>query len=78
MTLITQELDTRRADRLSPLLQTQHAIINLDCGDVLMINAADPRLLEEVSAFCEQTGNKLIEHLEWDGEFTFLIRKFCQ
>ncbi|MFQ6022566.1 MAG: sulfurtransferase TusA family protein [Acidiferrobacterales bacterium] len=78
MSLITQELNTSGTDRLSPLLQTQQAITDLNCGEILMINASNPGMLAELDAFCQQTGNELLEHLEWDGEFTVLIRKFCQ
>lgn len=77
MTFITQKLDARGLYGPLPILRAEKTINDLDCGDVLMVNATDPKSLEKVDLFCQETGNELLEHLEWDGEFTFLIRKFC-
>ena len=74
-TLITRELDLRGLIEPVPVLQTQRAIDNLHTGEVLLITTTGRNTLQDVGAWCEQTGNTLLQSSEEDGEFTFIIRK---
>jgi len=73
--LITRELDLRGLTKPVPVLKTQHAINNLNNGEVLLITTTDRNTLQDMDTWCEQTGNTLLQSSEEDGEFTFIIRK---
>ena len=77
MNMIKHTLDTRGLTGIAPALRAQYALKNLECGEVMMVTTTDSESVEDLDAFCQQQGTKLLERIEWDGEFTFLIRKDC-
>lgn len=69
------ELDAKGLNCPLPILRAKKAVNKLDAGQVLKIIATDPGSVKDFEAFCNQTGNKLLESTENGGEFTFYIEK---
>jgi len=70
-----QELDARGLNCPLPILRAKKALNDLTAGQVLRIMATDPGSVKDFEAFATQTGNELLESVESDGEFHFLLRK---
>ena len=58
-----------------PIAKLAKATKELNAGQVLEMMATDPGSRPDVTAWCDRTGNELIETKEEDGIFTFYIRK---
>ncbi len=58
-----------------PVLRARRAMKPLDPGDVLEVEATDPTSVQDFRAFCETTGDELLESREDDGVYHFRIRK---
>jgi tRNA 2-thiouridine synthesizing protein A len=68
-------LDTRGLNCPLPVLRTRKAMQKLAPGSLVRILATDPGTVKDFKAFCGATGHELLESLEQDGEFRFVIRK---
>ncbi len=58
-----------------PVLRARRAMKPLAPGDVLAVEATDPTSVQDFRAFCETTGDELLESREDDGVYYFRIRK---
>ena len=58
-----------------PVLRARRAMKPLAPGDVLAVEATDRTSVQDFRAFCETTGNELLESREDDGVYYFRIRK---
>lgn len=58
-----------------PILKTKKAINKMESGQVLEVLSTDAGSVKDLEAFCNQTGNKLLETVEDDGKYTFTIEK---
>lgn len=58
-----------------PVLKARRAMKELAGGDILQVLATDPGTVQDFQAYCEATGDTLLEWGEADGVFTFQIRK---
>ena len=68
-------LDTRGLNCPLPVLRARKAMQKLAPGSVVRILATDPGTVNDFKAFCRATGHELLESLEQEGEFRFVIRK---
>ena len=68
-------LDTRGLNCPLPVLRARKAIHKMAPGGLLRVLATDPGTVKDFRAFCRATGHELLESLEQDGEFWFVIRK---
>ena len=71
----TATLDARDLNCPLPILRTKKALNGLQPGDTLLMVSSDPGSIKDIDAFCNQTGNELLENSTENGEFTFIIRK---
>ena len=71
----TATLDARGLNCPLPILRTKKALNGLQPGDTLQMVSSDPGSIKDIDAFCNQTGNELLENSTENGEFTFIIRK---
>jgi len=69
------ELDAKGLNCPLPILRAKKAVNKLESGQVLKIVATDPGSVKDFEAFCNQTGNKLLESTEEAGSFIFYIGK---
>ena len=72
---IDREVDARGLNSPLPILRTRKALNDMKSGQVLRILATDPSALRDFQAFAKQTGNELLQHVEQDGVFSFLVRR---
>ncbi|MBT6470730.1 MAG: sulfurtransferase TusA family protein [Candidatus Marinimicrobia bacterium] len=70
-----QVLDARGLNCPLPILKTKKAINKMESGQVLEVLSTDAGSVKDLEAFCNQTGNKLLETVEDDGKYTFTIEK---
>ena len=57
-----------------PVLKTKKFLRNMKSGEILEVLCTDPGSQKDFSAFCNQTGNVLIESKEQDGIYKYLIK----
>jgi tRNA 2-thiouridine synthesizing protein A len=58
-----------------PILKTRKALSELPMGAKLEVLATDPGSVPDFTAFCETTGNPLIEHSQEGAVYRFLIER---
>ncbi|MDJ0943052.1 MAG: sulfurtransferase TusA family protein [Kiloniellales bacterium] len=58
-----------------PVLRARRAMKPLAAGDILEVEATDPTSVQDFKAFCETTGDELLESREDGGVYFFRIRK---
>jgi len=75
MHVIAETLDARGLNCPLPILRTRKALNQLNSGQILEVIATDPGSVKDMTSFCEQTGNNLLESNEADNNFIFLIEK---
>jgi len=75
MTQHDADLDVRGLNCPLPILKTKKQLVSLQPGQVLRVRATDPHSVIDFLAFCDKTGNEMIDRAESDGEFHFWLRK---
>lgn len=68
-------LDTSRKCYPMPIVKINRAIKRLRPGDVLEIIATDPGTQTDIPAWCERTGNELVESQSDGNHYRYLVRK---
>ncbi len=71
----TQTLDARGMNCPLPILRTKKTLNTMQPGDTLKVVSTDPGSVKDMVAFCQQTGNTLLESAQDSGNFEFFIRK---
>ena len=69
------QLDTKGLKCPLPVLRARKAMKPMAAGDVLEVEATDPSSVQDFKAFCETTGDELMESSQADGIYSFRIRK---
>lgn len=69
------DLDVRGLSCPLPILKTKKQLVLMEPGRLLRVRATDPHSVIDFMAFCDKTGNALVEHQEQGDEYHFLIRK---
>ncbi|MGL4231098.1 MAG: sulfurtransferase TusA family protein [Casimicrobium sp.] len=72
---VAKEVDARGLNCPLPILRTKKALNEMASGEVLRVIATDPASLRDFQAFTKQTGNALVESVEKDGVYTYLLRR---
>ncbi|RDE24260.1 sulfurtransferase TusA family protein [Motiliproteus coralliicola] len=70
-----QVLDASGLSCPLPLLKAKQALNRLNSGERLRVIATDAGSVRDFKAFTDQSGDKLLESLEQDGSFIYLIQK---
>jgi tRNA 2-thiouridine synthesizing protein A len=70
-----QILDAKGLNCPLPILRTKKTINQMESGQVLEVLSTDAGSVKDMEAFCNQTGHKLVELKENNGEFIFTIEK---
>jgi len=74
-TTITTTLDLKGLSCPLPIVKTAQALKGLASGALLEALATDPGSVADFAAWCQSTGNELVEQTRSDGVFRFVIRK---
>lgn len=67
-------LDVKDLQCPMPILKVKKAITGLPKGSTLEVFATDPGAPADFAAYCEQSGNALVESSEASGVFRFVLR----
>jgi tRNA 2-thiouridine synthesizing protein A len=67
-------LDTKGLACPLPILKTKKALSEMAKGATLEVLATDPGSVPDFTAFCETTGNRLLEKSEQAGVYRFVIQ----
>jgi tRNA 2-thiouridine synthesizing protein A len=70
-----QLLDLKGLSCPLPVMKTKKALKDLPRGQTLEVLATDPGAVEDFKAFCETTGNQLIESTQNGDTYRFLIKR---
>lgn len=70
-----QLLDLKGLSCPLPVMKTKKALKDLPRGQTLEVLATDPGAVEDFKAFCETTGNQLIESTQNGDIYRFLIKR---
>ena len=73
--MAAQTLDVKGLNCPMPVLKTKKAMKALGNGDTLEVESTDPGSVADLEAFCRATGNEVLESVEVDGVFRFLLQK---
>jgi tRNA 2-thiouridine synthesizing protein A len=68
-------LDLRGLHCPLPVLRAKKALSALPAGSALEVFADDPLSPIDFAAYCQASGDALVESVESDGGFRFLIRR---
>jgi len=58
-----------------PIVKMKKALKGMAEGEAVKILATDPGSKRDFEAFCNKTGDKLLESSEEDGVFTYVVEK---
>jgi tRNA 2-thiouridine synthesizing protein A len=72
---VDQTLDARGLLCPMPIVKTSKAMKELGPGQVLKLMATDRGSITDVPAWCESTGNALVDWHEEEDCIVFLVRK---
>ena len=72
---MTVTLDLRGLSCPLPIAKTAVAVRSMHAGELIETRATDPGSVPDFAAWCESTGNELVEHSAVDGVYRFVIRK---
>ena len=72
--MTTQTLDTSGLNCPLPILKTKKTLKAMAAGETLELLATDPGSVADIAAFCNQTGNDLVESSEEAGTYRFIIK----
>jgi tRNA 2-thiouridine synthesizing protein A len=73
--MIDKVLDVKGLNCPLPILKTRKALRAMAAGGTIEVLTTDPASTIDFPAFCEQTGNQLLEQSEVKGTFRFVIRR---
>jgi tRNA 2-thiouridine synthesizing protein A len=68
-------LDVKGLNCPLPILKVKKAMTEVPKGGILEVLATDPGAVADFQAFCQTTGNTLVEHSEKGGVYRFLIKQ---
>ena len=69
------ELDCCGLQCPGPIMAVYKRMLTLESGDQLLVQATDPGFARDVQAWCEQTGNSLLDLRQESGRTTALIAR---
>ena len=69
------ELDASGLFCPEPVMLLHNKIRDIEAGQLLKLVATDPSTSRDVPKFCHFLGHELLESVEKDGSFAYLIRK---
>ena len=74
MVNVDVEVDAKGMYCPMPIVKLKKATKTMEPGQVLRLIATDPGSKRDVPAWANKTGAEILESVEENGEFTFLIK----
>jgi len=75
MFTISKELDTRFSKPQQLAVRALRAMKSLEAGQILKLTTREQNAISNMERLCRLTGLVLMQYMDWDGEYTFFIRK---
>ena len=75
MAYIDMEINAQNLPAPQPMVKALRAIEGMASGQVLKVTTDEPLSISNFEAMCLQLGHKLMEIVDWDGEYTLLVKK---
>jgi tRNA 2-thiouridine synthesizing protein A len=72
---VDKQVDTSGKCCPMPIVETNMAIKKVNSGEILEIIATDPGTQSDIPAWCDRTGNTLLESSETNGSIHFYVQK---
>jgi len=72
---VSLTLDLKGLSCPLPIAKTAQAMRTVQPGDLVEALCTDPGSVPDFTAWCDTTGNELVERTEADGVYRFVIRK---
>ena len=73
--MATETIDTSGMNCPIPIMKAKKAIKSMDSGATLEVISTDPGSVRDFEAFSRATGTELLESLEENGVFRFILQK---
>ncbi len=70
-----RELDARGLNCPLPILKSKKALADMESGQVLKVICTDAGSVRDFQAFCQQTGNALLQQDTTGPEFVTFLRR---
>ena len=70
-----KELDATGLECPLPILRSKKALNTMESGQILYVISTDPGSVRDFKVFCRHTGHNLIDSVEEQERFLFLIKK---
>ena len=67
-------LDAKGLNCPLPILKAKKALRDVPVGESLEVLATDPGSVADFDAFCRATGNELVESIQDDNVYRFVIK----
>ncbi len=74
---VDETLDARGLFCPMPIIKINQVIKKMQKNQVVKVLATDPGSKKDFEAWCNKTGNKLLEFHEENGIFTYIIQKLA-
>lgn len=75
MAYIDMELNVEHMPAPMPMVKALRAMDALLPGQVLKVTSSEQKSIMNFEGLCQQLGHKLIEVVDWNGEYTLLVEK---
>ena len=75
MAFIDMEINAQNMISPQPMVKALRAIEHMASGQILKVTTDEPRSITNFEAMCSQLGHKLMETIDWNGEYTLLVKK---
>lgn len=72
MNIINKQIDIRLLNSSQSMLNDINA---LESDQVLQYTTTNALSVRRIELLCKKTGHILMQYMDWDGEYTFFIRK---
>ena len=70
-----ETIDTSGMNCPIPIMKAKKAIKSMNTGTTLEVISTDPGSVRDFEAFSRATGNELLESVEENGVFRFILQK---
>ena len=75
MAYIDIEIDAQNMKSPHPMVKALRAFDSMHSGQVLKVTTDEANSISKFETMCLQLGHKLMEIIDWDGEYTLLVKK---
>ncbi len=72
---VVKHIDARGLNCPIPILRINQALMHLNKGDVISVQANDSGSIKDIETYCRQTGHDLLDSYEINEVYEYIIKK---